>query len=457
MTTIQERSKQEMLKLGSWSQLVKSSDLVDSQLYTKYEVKRGLRDENNKGVLAGLTRIGEVHSYVIDEGEPIPVPGRLIYRGYDIETLVNGSIADNRFGFEETAYLLLFGELPTRQELDEFTTILNNHRELPEGFLNDMILKAPTNNMMNALSRSVLALYSFDPNADSIDIPNVIKQSISLIATFPLLAVYGYQSYQHYYNNSSLIIHSPKKDLSTAENILHMLRVDNKYTKLEAMALDMALILHAEHGGGNNSTFTTHVVTSSGTDTYSTIAAALGSLKGPRHGGANIKVSEMFNDLKANISDWNDENEVKNYLKKVISKEAFDRAGLIYGVGHAVYTVSDPRAVVFKEYVEKLASEKGLSQEFELYNLVERLAIDVVKEYRGLDKPISANVDFYSGFAYKMLGIPEELYTPLFAIARITGWCSHRLEELSNNGKIIRPAYKSVAKRREYIPMNNRR
>lgn len=456
MTEKQKNFNKENLMLGVWSQMIKTADTVDLELYSKYDVKKGLRDATGKGVLAGLTRIGEVHSYIIDEGEKVSVPGRLIYRGYDIEDLVNGAIEGQYHGFEETAYLLMFGELPTKDELAEFKELLAEYRELPDNFVADMIMKAPTRDMMNSMARSVLALYSFDENADSTEIYNVAKQCLSLVAKFPALAVYGYQSYKHYYKNESLIIHAPQPELSTAENILYMLRDDHKYTDLEARLLDIALILHAEHGGGNNSTFTTHVVTSTGTDTYSAIASALGSLKGPRHGGANIKVAEMFADLKEQVRDWEDEEALKEYLRALLRKEAFDHSGLIYGIGHAVYTISDPRAVVFKGYVEKLAAEKGLTKEFDLYASVERLAPEVFNEFRGTSKDISANVDFYSGFVYRMLGIPEELYTPLFAIARITGWSAHRIEEIVNASKIIRPAYKSVAKRREYSTLDNR-
>lgn len=442
--------------IEKWSQYARECNLVDPELYKKYEVKRGLRDINGKGVLAGLTRIGEVHSYIIDENEMIPVPGRLIYRGMDIEDLVNGFLKDKHYGFEETCYLLLFGDLPTKDQLNEFNAVLSSYRKLPEDFVRDMIMKAPSKDMMNVLARSVLALYSFDDKADDTSIENVLRQSLEMISYFPLLAVYGYQAYAHYHGNSSLIIHSPLPELSTAENILHMLRADNKYSELEAKLLDLSLVLHAEHGGGNNSSFTTHVVTSSGTDTYSTIAAALGSLKGPRHGGANIKVIQMFEDIKSNLKNWEDEDEVREYLKKLLNKEAFDKSGLIYGIGHAVYSISDPRAVIFKGYVESLAKEKGLDKEFELYDRVERLAPEVIGEIRKMYKGVSANVDFYSGFVYNMLGIPQELYTPIFAVSRIVGWCAHRIEELVNAGKITRPAYKSVAPRREYIPIDKR-
>ncbi|MBN2220754.1 MAG: citrate/2-methylcitrate synthase [Vallitaleaceae bacterium] len=444
-------------KIAKWGKLAVDADVIDTELYLKYEVKRGLRDLNGKGVLAGLTRIGEVHSYIIRDGETIPEPGKLIYRGMDIEDLVNGFLSADRHGFEETCYLLLMGELPDEEELKEFNKVLGEFRKLPDSFVRDMIMGLPSKDMMNVLARTVLALYSYDDKADDISIENVLLQSIKLISVFPLLAVYGYQAYKYYHGDSSLVIHSPQADLSTAENILHMLRHDNKYTKLEADLLDLALVLHAEHGGGNNSSFTTHVVTSSGTDTYSTIAAAIASLKGPRHGGANIKVSNMFDDLKKQVDDWENEDELKEYLKKLLHKEAFDKQGLIYGIGHAVYSVSDPRAIIFKKYVQELAMEKGLDKEFELYDRVERLAPEVIISERKMYKGVSANVDFYSGFVYEMLGIPEELYTPLFAISRISGWCAHRIEEIVNNGKIIRPAYKSVAPRRTYVPINERK
>lgn len=442
--------------LEKWSEMTRECNRVDSELYKKFDVKRGLRDIDGRGVLAGLTRIGEVHSYIIDENEMVPVPGRLMYRGIDIEDLVNGFVKDKRFGFEETCYLLLFGDLPTESELKEFVNVLSHSRRLPDDFVLDIIMKAPSKDMMNVLARGVLALYSYDEKADDISIPNVLRQSLELISYLPLLAVYGYHAYTHYHEKNSLVIHSPNPELSTAENILHMLRPDQKYTALEAELLDLSLVLHAEHGGGNNSSFTTHVVTSSGTDTYSAIASALCSLKGPRHGGANIKVVRMFEDIKANLKDWKDEEEVAAYLEKLLNKQAFDKSGLIYGVGHAVYSISDPRAVIFKSYVESLATEKGLSEEFELYSLVERLAPEVITKCRRMYKGVSANVDFYSGFVYRMLGIPEELYTAIFAISRIVGWSAHRIEELVNEGKIIRPAYKSVAPRRAYTPMRDR-
>lgn len=443
-------------QMKKWSQLVNEADKIDTQLYTKYEVKKGLRDLNGKGVLAGLTRIGEVHSYIMSDGEMIPQDGRLIYRGMDINQLVDGFLKDRRPGFEETAYLLLMGELPTEKELSGFVEILNDFRTLPEHFVRDLIMGVPCKDMMNVLARSVLALYSYDDNPDNTSIDNVLKQSMRLISVFPLLAVYGYQSYRYYKGESSLVIHSPKPELSTAQNILHMLRHDHGYTELEAELLDIALVLHAEHGGGNNSSFTAHVVTSSGTDIYSAIAASLGSLKGPRHGGANIKVAKMFDEMKQVVSNWEDEEELKGYLTKLLNKEAFDKLGLIYGIGHAVYSISDPRAIILKKYAHELAIEKGLEKEYELYERVEKLAPEVINEKRQMYKGVSANVDFYSGFVYRMLGIPEELYTPLFAISRITGWCAHVIEEIVNNGKIIRPAYRSVAKRRTYSEFEKR-
>lgn len=426
------------------------------ELYTKYDVKRGLRDVSGKGVLAGLTEIGEVYAYDTVGEEFIPKPGQLFYRGINVEDLVDGFTKDNRFGFEETCYLLLFGELPTTIELLQFERLLSSQRSLPEEFIGGVVLKSPSNDMMNALARSVLTLYSYDDNADDIGIPNVLKQCLKLISCTPLLSVYCFQAYAHCHQNQSLVIHSPQEDLSTAENILHMLRLDSQYTPLEARLLDMALVLHAEHGGGNNSSFVTRVVTSSGTDTYSAIVAAIGSLKGPRHGGANIKVVQMFDDIKKSISDWYDDGQVETYLDRILNKDAFDRAGLIYGIGHAVYSVSDPRAVIFKKYVEQLAREKGLLDEFDLYTAVERLAPEVIGKKRKMYKGVSANVDFYSGFVYQMLGIPRELFTPLFAVSRIAGWSAHRIEEIVGAGKIIRPAYKSVSAKRQYVPMESR-
>ncbi len=443
-------------KIKELSGLCKVNYNIEPELYQKYEVKRGLRDINGKGVLAGLTDISEVCSTKIVNGESVPCDGKLYYRGIDVEEIVQGFIEDKRFGFEETVYLLLFGELPNKNELKTFNTLLSDFRQLPNSFVRDVIMKSPSSDMMNSLAKSVLTLYSYDDNPNDTSIPNVLRQSIELISLFPLLSVYGYQAFAHYKNNESLIIHPPKPELSTAENILYALRPDSSYTELEAKILDIALVLHAEHGGGNNSTFTTHVVTSSGTDTYSAIAASLGSLKGPKHGGANIKVVQMFEDMKKNIKNWNSETEVKDYLRKLLHREAFDNAGLIYGMGHAVYSISDPRARVFKKFVQSLSEEKGLHEEFALYSNVERLAPQVIADERKIYKGVSANVDFYSGFVYRMLDIPVELYTPIFAISRIAGWSAHRIEELINANKIIRPAYKAVAERTPYKKIANR-
>ena len=430
--------------------------IINPELYSKYDVKRGLRDISGVGVLAGLTEIGEIRAYIIDENEMVPCPGKLYYRGYDIEEIVQDSWDNDKFCFEEICYLLLFGELPNEKELKSFISNLSQYRRLPTDFTRDMIMKSPGKDMMNMMSRSVLSLYSFDDNPDDNSIENVLRQSLQLIACFPLLAVYGYQAYNHLYNKKSLFIHSPIPELSTAENILHMLRPDSKYTRLEAMLLDLALVLHAEHGGGNNSSFTTHVVTSTGTDTYSVIAAALGSLKGHRHGGANLKVVQMFEEIKREIKDWSDDEEIEAYLQKLLDKEAFDRTGLIYGMGHAVYSISDPRAEIFKQHVGDLAHQKGLDEEFTLYSKIETLAPKVISKNRKMYKGVSANIDFYSGFVYRMLDIPLELFTPIFAISRISGWSAHRIEEIVNNGKIVRPAYKSVAPRRNYIPFKDR-
>lgn len=429
---------------------------IDPDLYGKYEVKRGLRDINGKGVLTGLTEIAEVRSYITVDSEMIPCEGKLFYRGLDVEDIVNGFVSEKRFGFEETTYLLLFGKLPTQDELNRFNQLLGHYRSLPTSFVRDIIMKAPSHDMMNTLARSVLTLYSYDEAADDISIPNVLRQCIQLIALFPQLSVYGYQAYKHYHDGQSLFIHSPQPKLSTAENILHLLRPDSKYTELEARILDIALVLHADHGGGNNSTFTTHVVSSSGTDTYSTVAASLGSLKGPKHGGANLKVIQMFDDMMQHIKHWDDDDEISQYLSDLLNKKAFDKAGLIYGMGHAVYSISDPRARVLKGYVEKLSKEKGLDDEFLLYSAVERLAPEVIAKERKIYKGVSANIDFYSGFVYRMLGLPLQLYTPIFAISRISGWSAHRIEELINAGKIIRPAYKSVASHVDYVDIANR-
>jgi citrate synthase len=443
-------------ELEELAALCESNSTIDPALYDKYEVKRGLRDISGKGVLAGLTEIADVISSTIIDGEEHPCEGKLYYRGIDVEDIVKGLTRENRFGFEEVAYLLIFGQLPDARELANFNQILAKYRSLPTGFVRDIIMKAPSQDMMNTLARSVLTMYSYDHQAEHISLPNVLRQSLQLLALFPLLSVYGYQAYCHYHDGKSLFIHSPSPELSTAENILHILRPDSQYTPLEAQILDIVLILHAEHGGGNNSTFTTHVVTSSGTDTYSTIAAALGSLKGPRHGGANIKVVQMFEDMKEELADWNDEASVADYLARLLDKKAFDRSGLIYGMGHAVYSLSDPRAIVFRNFVESLSREKNRIAEFQLYSLVEKLAPEVIGEKRKIYKGVSANVDFYSGFVYDMLDLPHQLFTPLFAIARIAGWSAHRIEEIINANKIIRPAYKAIMDFRKYIPLQDR-
>lgn len=429
---------------------------VDPALYTKYEVKRGLRDINGKGVVAGLTEISEVHANDIINGESIPCEGRLYYRGINVEELVAGFMNDGRFGFEETVYLLLFGSLPNQTQLNDFRDLLSRYRTLPTTFVRDIIMKAPSPDMMNTLARSVLTLYVYDDLPNDTSIANVLAQCMQLIALFPVLAVYGYHSFRHYHDDQSLIIHSPQPQLSTAENILHLLRSDSQYTQMEARVLDLALVLHAEHGGGNNSSFTTHVVSSSGTDTYSVIAAALGSLKGPKHGGANIKVTQMFDDMKKTVNNWTDEEEVKRYLVSLLRREGFDKTGLIYGMGHAVYSLSDPRAKLMGQFVKGLSEEKGRQEEYALYSLVERIAPKVIAEERRIYKGVSANVDFYSGFIYSMLDLPAELYTPLFAIARIAGWSAHRIEELLNDSKIMRPAYQNIAEHQPYKPLKER-
>ena len=430
---------------------------IDAQLYDEYGVKKGLRDKNGMGVLAGLTNISHVQAYDTDEnGNKVPCEGKLLYRGYDVTELIRGFVQEKRFGFEETTYLLLFGQLPDRTELQKFTKILALMRTLPTNFTRDVIMKAPSKDIMNTSSRSIFTVASYDETASDLSMDNVLRQCMMMISVFPMLAVYGYHAYNHYECDESLYIHRPDTNLGMAENILRMLRPDKKYTDLEAHVLDIALVLHMEHGGGNNSSFTTHVVTSSGSDSYSVIAAALSSLKGPKHGGANIKVVEMMNDLKANVADTTDREQVRAYLEKIVDKEAFDRKGLIYGMGHAVYSISDPRARIFKGFVEQLADEKHIHEEYALYAMVEELAPQVIAEKRKIYKGVSANVDFYSGFVYSMLGIPEELYTPIFAMARIVGWSAHRLEELTNVDKIIRPAYRSVGGERAYIKLAER-
>ena len=428
---------------------------INVNLYEEYNVMRGLRDSNGRGVLTGLTEVSDVKGFEVEEGHRVPIQGELYFQGYEIQDLVEG-FHTSKYGFEEATFLLLFGKLPTESQLESFIEVLEDLRQLPESFNRDVIMKAPSRDMMNVLQKCVLTLYTYDSDPNNLDIHNVLMQCLKLIAQFPVLACYGYQAYRHYYLDKSLVIHRPKKGLSTAENILRLLRTDGKYTELEAKVLDVCLVIHAEHGGGNNSTFTTHVLTSTGTDTYSTVAASLGSLKGPRHGGANIKVQQMFDDLKANVKDWENEQELKAYLLDLLGKRAFDKSGLIYGMGHAAYSQSDPRAVILKKYAKMLSEEKGLEREFALYDRVERMAAELIRENRRTFKEVCANVDFYSGFVYSMLKLPIEIYTPIFAISRISGWSAHRIEELVNNGKIVRPAYKFVGVHKEYKPIEKR-
>ena len=442
-------------KIKELAGLCEANTGIDKELFVKHDVKRGLRDVNGKGVLAGLTNISDVCAKKIVNGEEVPCAGNLYYRGYNIKDLVRGFLDANHFGYEEIAYLLLFGELPTVVQLDGFHETLTERRTLPPNFVRDVIMKAPSRDMMNNISRAILNLYSYDEKADDTSIPNVLRQCLNLISQFPMLMVYSYLAY-NYKMGEDLYIYAPKKELSMAENILMMLRENKKYTKLEAKILDMALVLHMDHGGGNNSTFTTHVVTSSGTDTYSTIVAAMASLKGPKHGGANIKVTQMFDDMMEKVSDWEDDDEVRQYLNDLLDKKAFDQKGLIYGMGHAIYSVSDPRAEIFKQFVEQLAKEKGREEEYALYAMVERMAPQVIGEKRKIYKGVNANVDFYSGLVYSMLELPASLYTPIFAAARVVGWSAHRLEELKNVDKIIRPAYKPLSPYREYVKMEDR-
>ncbi len=454
MSDINERQVRDD-HLNEFTSYCMTSGRIDANLYQEYDVKRGLRESNGKGVLTGLTEISDVNGFKVRDGRKIPVDGELFYQGYNVKELVKG-FTHRRFNFEEATYLLLFGELPDKNQLREFIDILSQYRELPSRFVRDVIMKAPSANIMNGMQKSVLTLYSYDDDPDNISVPNVLRQSLNLIANMPLLGVYGYHAYQHYNNGKSLVIRYPNPELSTAENLLRMLRDDGVYSELEARVLDIALVIHAEHGGGNNSTFTTHVVSSTGTDTYSAVAASLGALKGPKHGGANMKVQSMFADIKAHVRNWNDEAAIREYLTKIMDKEAFDRSGLIYGMGHAVYTVSDPRAVILKQYAADLSQEKGLEEEFHLYETVEKIASELLRERKQLSKPICCNVDFYSGFVYSMLGIPQQLYTPIFAVSRISGWCAHRMEELVNEGKIIRPAYKYVGHHKAYHKLEDR-
>ena len=460
MPSNNETSREQILfdispEIQRLAELCEKNNEIDKELYTKYEVKRGLRDLNGKGVLAGLTNISDVCAKKIVNGEEVPCEGNLYYRGYNIKDLIKGFLEAKHYGFEEIAYLLLFGELPNAKELEQFHETLVERRTLPPTFVRDVIMKAPSRDMMNSLSRSILNLYSYDDKADDTSIPNVLRQCLNLISQFPMLMVYGYHAY-NYRMGEDLYIYAPRPELSTAENILLMLREDRKYTKFEARILDMALVLHMDHGGGNNSTFTTHVVTSSGTDTYSTMAAAMASLKGPKHGGANIKVTQMFADMKEKVDDWEDDDKIRDYLEGLLEKRNFDKKGLIYGMGHAIYSVSDPRADIFKKFVKRLAREKGYEKEYALYEKVEHMAPKIIAEKRKMYKGVNANVDFYSGLVYHMLGIPEQLYTPIFATARIVGWSAHRLEELKNVDKIIRPAYKPLAPYRDYVKLEDR-
>lgn len=442
-------------KIEELARICEENNAIEKELYTKYEVKRGLRDLNGKGVLAGLTNISDVCATKIIDGKEVPCAGNLYYRGYNIKDLVKGFLEADHPGFEETAYLLLFGSLPTEEQLKEFQGMIGERRMLPPNFVRDVIMKAPSKDMMNMISRCILNLYTYDAKADDTSITNVLRQCLNLISQFPMLMVYGYHAY-NYRRGEDLYIYAPNPELSTAENILMMLREDRKYTELEATILDMALVLHMDHGGGNNSTFTTHVVTSSGTDTYSTMAAAMASLKGPKHGGANVKVTQMFEDMKQTITDWKDDDQIKQYLTDLLDKKAFDQKGLIYGMGHAIYSVSDPRADIFKKFVKQLATEKGYEEEYALYEKVEHMAPEIISEKRKMYKGVNANVDFYSGLVYGMLDLPPALYTPIFAAARVVGWSAHRLEELKNVDKIIRPAYKPLAPYRDYIKLEDR-
>ena len=443
-------------RISELTKIAAANNNIENEMYEKYEVKRGLRDKNGKGVVCGLTEISEVTSWENIDGVRTPVPGVLCYRGYNVKDIVRNCVEENRFGFEETVYLLLFGKLPSDKELNDFTEMLSEFRVLPRNFVRDVIMKSPSKDMMNMLAKCVLNLYSYDPDPDNVSLSNVLRQGLQLIAQLPMISAYSYRAYRYYNtNDGSLVIHKPVAEYSTAQNVLHILRKDSSFTDLEAKVLDVCLILHADHGGGNASTFTTHLATSTGTDTYSAMAASLGSLKGPKHGGANIKVMHMLENIKKKEKKRTESN-VYDYVRKILAKKAFDRTGLVYGIGPAVYTVSDPRAEVLKVYAGKLAEEKGLEEEFELYNTVAKAASELICQQKNIDKPVNPNVDFYSGFVYSMLNLPDALYTPLFAVARIAGWCAHRMEELVSGGKIIRPAYECVIDRREYIPIAKR-
>lgn len=442
--------------IDEYVEYCKESGKIDLNLYEEYNVKRGLRDSHGRGVLTGLTEVSDVVAFKIEEGERLPIPGELYFQGYEVQDLVDG-FKNSLYGFEETTYLLLFGELPSKKQLESFVEVLEDLRQLPESFNRDVIMKAPSKDMMNVLQKCVLTLYTYDPDPNDLSIKNVLMQCLKLIAQFPVMAAYGYQAYRHYYLDKSLVVHRPKKGLSTAENILRLLRSDGKYTELEAKVLDVCLIIHAEHGGGNNSTFTTHVLSSTGTDTYSAVAASLGSLKGPRHGGANLKVQQMFTDLKENVKDWTNEDEISEYLQGLLDKKGFDKSGLIYGMGHAVYTISDPRAKILRAKAEEFAMNTEFEDEFRLLNLIEELTPQIFNEHKAVaKKAMCANVDLYSGLVYKMLNIPPDLFTPIFTVARVTGWSAHRIEELVSGGKIIRPAYKNNNLKNSYISINDR-
>lgn len=449
--------KQEQALIKKMEKLALQNDPINPDLYKKYDVKRGLRNANGTGVLVGLTRIGDVVGYEIKDGQKIAVPGKLIYRGYDVEDIINDSKLNKLYGYEQTAYLLLFGELPNQEQLETFSKYLGECRVLPSNFTEDMIMKAPSSDIMNKIARGVLASYSYDDNPEDRSVGNIVRQCVQLIARFSTLAAYGYQAKRRYYDNKSMYIHNPKPELSTAENFLRLIRSDKSYTQLETEILDLALILHAEHGGGNNSSLTVHVVSSADTDTYSAMAAAVGSLKGRRHGGANIRVVEMMDEIKENVKDWTNENEVKNYLEKIADKQVFDHTGKIYGIGHAVYTISDPREKLLKAKAKELAKEKGCLEEFALYDTIERLAPGIIQQRHPSAERVCANVDFYSGFVYTMLNIPRELFTPIFAISRIAGWSAHRIEEVVSGGRIYRPAYKNVSEQRSFIPLKDRK
>ncbi len=443
--------------LENLMKLTEEMNIIPMELYNKYNVKRGLRNSDGTGVLVGLTSIGEVHGYTIEDSDKIPADGKLLYRGLEVKELVSACLKEDRHGFEEICFLILFGVLPTKEELTDFKALLTELRTLPGNFIEDMILKAPSPNIMNKLARSVLALYSYDSNPDDLSVKNTLIQSIGLIAKFPVLIANAYAVKRHAYDGDSLYIHIPNPKLDIAENFLYMMRPNREFTKEEADILDLCLMIHAEHGGGNNSAFTTHVVSSTGTDTYSAISAAVGSLKGPKHGGASLSVAEMFDDIKKHVSNWTDETEVEQYLTKIVNKEAFDKSGLVYGMGHAIYTLSDPRAVMLKEKARELARLKGREDEFALYDLVEKLTPVVFAKIKGNTKVLCANVDFYSGFVYSMLGIEKDLFIPLFAMSRIVGWCAHRIEEIVSGGRIMRPAYKSVTHRTNYTSLEDRK